>query len=302
MVSLPADVRHQIRSDHGVITRSAALAAGLSDRLICSLVTSGEWERLYRGVYRPATSPVTVESDILSACLAAGAGAVASHQSAAWMWGLLPRVPTRQAVSVLRGARPRLSGVAVHRSGDLDLRRVVMRRGIPCTPAPRTVVDLAAVASVRLVDDVVDRALMNRRVTVEDLQAEIERLARPGRAGVGPARASLQRRGHVGPPAPSVLESAILRMFRRCGITPLATERWVEGGRYRIDVAVTRAVAVEVDGYAYHSSAAAMAADHERRNTIRLGGIFLLVFTWIDVIRSPERVARQILAAIQCNR
>jgi hypothetical protein len=43
---------------------------------------------MYRNVYRICGAPVTELQLLVAAVFAAGAGAVASHRAAAWLWGL----------------------------------------------------------------------------------------------------------------------------------------------------------------------------------------------------------------------
>jgi hypothetical protein len=227
----------------------------------------------------------------------AGDDAIASHQSAAWLWDLLPP-PTRHAVTVRRGNGRSIPHVSVHRLSDAPL--VSVLRNIPCTNPLRTLVDLAAVAEHNAVVDAVDRALARRLVTVEGLEAEIRRLSRRGRRGAGVLRKVLTQRGMISGPPASVLESRTLRLLRSGGIEPLGREvKMGPDGCYRIDFTLDPTVAMEADGYTYHRSAEAKANDERRRNEIRLSGQFLLVYDWITITRDGRRVlaeCRQALA------
>jgi hypothetical protein len=161
-------------------------------------------------------------------------------------------------------------------------------------------VDLAAVAEHSAVVDAVDRGLARKLITVEGLEAEIRRLSRHGRRGAGVLRKVLAQRGMISGPSASVLESRTLRLLRSGGIEPLAREmRMGPDGCYRIDFTLDPTVAMEADGYTYHRSAEAKAHDERRRNEIRLGGTFLLVYDWITITRDGRRVlaeCRQALA------
>src|SRR5262249_20300649 len=158
------------------------------------------------------------------------------------------------AISVARGSRPRIAGVDVHNVNDLPV-QAIDRRQVPCANPLRTLVDFAAIARDWQLDDATDKALASRLLTVDAIESELSRLGRRGRTGVGRMRAALLRRGFVGAPHPSVLESRYLRLLYQAGITPLEAEVVVgEGGRYRIDTLLTPTLASEVDGYAHHSS------------------------------------------------
>src|SRR5262249_46381290 len=73
---------------HGVVTRSQARRAGLSDRQIDRCLTSGSLVAVHRGVFRHATHPETFRSRVQAAVLALGPGAAASHRSAVGLIGL----------------------------------------------------------------------------------------------------------------------------------------------------------------------------------------------------------------------
>jgi hypothetical protein len=115
-------------------------------------------------------------------------------------------------------------------------------------------------------------------------------------------RATLHRRGFIGAPAPSVLESRTLRLLHRSGVRPISCEVEVEGGLFRFDILLAVGLAMEVDGFAYHSSPEAKARDARRRNRIRMGGTFVLEYSWVDIVREPERVSREVLAALVAHR
>jgi hypothetical protein len=270
---------------------------GITAKQERGLLISGDWERLGSKVRRLAGSPSTPEQDLLAACLNGGPSAIASHQSAAWLWAIGP-LPERHAITINRNLSARLTRVDVHRPVDYPV-AVLMRRGIPCTNPLRTLVDLAGISPAAQLDEAVDRALASRLLTVAAIEAEIGRLARPGRAGAGRMRQALRRRGLSGAPHPSVLESRTLRLLRRFGIEPLATEvRIGPEGRYRVDIVLAPGVIMEVDGFAYHWDPEQAAEDKRRRTHMRLSGMVVLEYTWRDVTYDPHRVAREVRRAL----
>lgn len=285
-----------VRFNHqyGVITRAQAMADGMSPRQVTRAVEGGAWERLHAGVYHLRGSPMTPHAMLLAACLATGGRA--SHQSAAWLWGLLPGPPPQPTVSVQATAWGRQAGVVIHRRRDRAAERSPTWLKIPCTTPARTVVDLAGVVDRRCLDDAVDVGLALRRFTLADLAIELDRRSRSGRRGVGILRQALRERGYLGAPHPSVLESRVLRLLARGGIQPGGVEVKVLGadGRYRLDITLADQVAMEVDGYAFHADPVAMTRDHRRRNDLAGLGWTVLVFTWLDVTRDGERVLRTV--------
>jgi Transcriptional regulator, AbiEi antitoxin len=129
---------------YGLITTSQLLAAGLKRASISQRVRAGRLHPLYRGVYAAGHNRLSQEGRWMAAVLAAGKGAVLSHESAAKHWRLWRgRV---QGIDVLTpGNRRARKGVRVHRARALDRRDVTIHRGIPITTPARTLVDLASV-------------------------------------------------------------------------------------------------------------------------------------------------------------
>jgi len=291
-------LRRWLRTHHSLITRTEALRVGATDDHIQTRIRRGEWEVVFRGIYRDAATPRTPDQRLLAACLATGPYAVASHRSAAWLWGLIDQPPPAPEVTVPRGDQHgrRVRGVVAHQSADLDPSRTIVRRAIACTDALRTVVDLGAVVATRTLADAVDRALATRLVSVTGLLAEVGLVARQGRNGTRATRGLLTDRGLLGGPAPSVLESRMKRLFDRYNL-PSPHFEVVAGvhGEYRLDAAYPALrFAVEVDGYAWHSSPEHLQRDHSRRNRLQSQGWFILVYTWQDVVNDPARVAREV--------
>jgi hypothetical protein len=210
-------VARRFQAQYGVAGRQELRALGVSARLEQSKVASGEWDRPTPGVVRVVAAPRITEQALMIGIIAAGYDAVASHQSAAWLWDLLPP-PSRHAVTVRQGNGRSIPHVTVHRLGDQPL--VSVRRNIPCTNPLRTLVDLAAVAEHGPVVDAVDRALARRLITVEGVEAEISRLSRRGRRGVGVLRTVLAQRGMISGPPASVLESRTVRLRARAASSP----------------------------------------------------------------------------------
>jgi hypothetical protein len=287
------------RDQHGLVLRDQLLRGGFTRRQIEDRLAGGDWQRLHPGVYRSVLWPVSFEQRLLAACFSAGSGSVASHASAAWLWGLLADLPPRPSITIPVRAHPRLRGVELHRLSDLDPGRVSYRRGIPCTDPLRALVDLAATSKQATVARAVDQALSTRLVSGQALAAELERRAARGRRGVRPLRDHLTERGIIGAPRASVLEREAMQLLRRWGI-PVAGHEIKAGpdGRYRLDFMLVPPVAMEVDGYTHPWSPEAKAHDEARRNRLRLDGIFLLVYTWLDVRFDQFRMHRETTTAL----
>lgn len=105
---------------HGVVAARQLAAAGLPDYSVTRRVKAGRLHRLHRGVYAVGHAKLSFEGRCMAAVLAAGDTAVASHQSAAAVWGMLrPHTgPIDVTVPGDAGRRKR-RGISVHRSSTL---------------------------------------------------------------------------------------------------------------------------------------------------------------------------------------
>ena len=70
-------------------------------------------------------------------------------------------------------------------------------------------------------------------------------------------------------------------------------------GGYVVDIAFPGLrIAIEVDGWAFHSDRQVFQSDRVRQNQIALLGWQVLRFTWFDLTERPQRVLAQIRRAI----
>ena len=263
-------------------------------------------------MYALPSWPDSPKRRLLATCLATGG--VASHASAAWIWGLLDEAPVPPVVSVNHGrnpTRPRHGSpktiadgspepyrIVVHRSRDLRAGSISERNGVPTTNPLRSLVDLAGTIEPAALDDAIDVALAKRLVSVESLLAEARRRKRSGRQGPAQLVAHLERRRFVGAPAPSVLESRALRLLADAGIKVVNCETVVHKGRFRLDMELEHQVFVEVDGYAYHWSPEQKRNDDARRNQLRVLGAEILVYDWRAVMEGTGGILVREVKAI----
>jgi len=282
----------------GLVTHAQSITAGLTEEGIRYRIEVGRWRRAHAGVYVVAGAPWSWEQDVMAACLAAGPGAVASHRSAAVIWGLDGVASDVVEVSVPRPRCHRLRGVIVHRSTDLDRSTAMTRAGILVSSPVRTLVDLGAVVPARTVERALDQAVSRRLVSLAGVRRELEAVARKGRRGAGVLRDLLDERADAYTLIDSVLEAHMLRRCRNHGVAlPICQYEVREGNRFvgRVDFAFPHLrLAIEVDGYESHAGLAAFRHDRVRQNDLVAAGWTVLRFTWHDVTANPERVAASI--------
>lgn len=285
---------------HGVVVRDEALAAGLTPAQIRHRVSTGRWEVIWPGVYRPAGQPSNTLQQLFAATLATNG--VASHRSAGLLHGLLDREPTRPEISVATRRGHHLDGIRLHRCGDLSSCDITTVEGVPTTNAVRTVIDLGDRLSQAQLLVVTERALRMRLVHHDRLTRRFFQLARRGRNGIATARAVLTHLDPTLAPAESDLETLTIEVLRRHGLpAPVRQLEVIVGGRtFRLDLAYpTEQLVIECDGFATHGTRDAFERDRERQNLLVLDGWTMLRFTWQQICRNPDWVAEQVGRALQ---
>ena len=288
---------------HGLATRGQLRARGLTDRQIDVLWSSGRIHPVHRGVFRVLGSPASPEQRLLAACLAGGPDAVASHRGAAWLWGATACGELMPEITLPRAFHPEI-GAVVHRRlpSPLDSPHDhVTRRGIPTTTPLTTLVQLGAVTSEAIVRRTMDDFVSRTLVTVSGVVASLHRLGGRGRRGAGVLRRVLERRGLGLDDHDGGLEPLFADLCRQFDLPmPAYQVPIVLGGRpRRIDFAYARRrIAIEVDGYEFHSRFDVFEDDRIRGNELELLGWTVLRFTWHQVVHQPGRVAATIRAAL----
>lgn len=284
---------------HGHVTRSQVRRAGLSGEQAKTAITNGLLLVVHRGVYRMAGVPRTPEGVAMAATLGAGEGAAASHATAAWLWELVPDAPERPEVSVLVPRAPRLQGVTVHRTNELDPRWVRPRRGIPTTDPLRTMLVLGATLRRPEVADALERGVMRGLFSVASLEWVRAELAERGRNGCGVLRAILDERALGAARPDGMLEPRMAQLCARYGVErPVFQYRVVDSAGHfvaKVDFAYPDVRAfLEVDGYEVHGTPDAMEADFDRQNRLVALGWVPIRFGWRRLVRQSKQVADQI--------
>lgn len=248
-------------------------------------------------------APCSWEQDVLAALIWAGAGAAISHRSAAALWGFDGCAPDVVELTSHRVLRSRMAdGIVTHRYAALDADEITSLGPIRLTTPARTLLDLAAVVRPPRLEIALDSGLRRGLVTVEELHATLRRHARCGRRGIRPFRSALLERtpGYV--PPNSGLERKLARLIAESRLpSPVREHPVMENGRevYRIDFAYPdHMLAIEADGWAYHSDRVAWSADQVRANVLTVRGWRVLRFTLYDVTQRPAWVIDSIAQAL----
>ncbi|HEX5016729.1 MAG TPA: DUF559 domain-containing protein [Actinomycetes bacterium] len=285
----------RVRRQGGVFSRTQARAWGLSDRQIDRGLAAGEYVQAFGsrpGILMAAGTPWSHLSATWAALLSVGSPCALMGITAAanyrWcdpddvVWVAVPR---HRSVK----SQP---GVSVRRL-QLSARDVVTRNDMPLTAPPRTLADCLRFLPRHQASTILDRSQQRGGV---DLTA-VARLLTPRGRGTRQARMLLAAADGTAFAA----ERLLAAMMRDAGL-----EGWTPNFRLRlgeriavIDFAfVQQKVAIEVDGFAYHSDVERFKDDRSRQNALVNAGWVVLRFTWHDLVSEPERVIDEIRLAL----
>ncbi|BBY80353.1 DUF559 domain-containing protein [Mycolicibacterium pulveris] len=281
-----------LRRHDGVITLAQARRAGLTQKVVQRRVASGHWRRCTPGVYFVEDRPFTDAARIRAAVWGYGPQAAASGLTAAWWHGLTRFTPELVEVTVPRNSHGRSHDGCRVRRRDLEPPDVVERNGLRLTALDLTVLEAAVQrgGGARLMD-----SALQRRVELGQLWRT--HLRNKGRYGSPRARRLLLAASDG---ARSEAERLLLRLLRNARITGWKAN--YAFGPYQIDVAfAVLKIAIEVDGWAFHSDEEAFQHDRTRQNHLILYGWQVLRFTWLDLVEYPQRVLAAIRSAISAR-
>ena len=289
------------RRQHGLVTRRQARAAGLTDRQVEHRVATGRWTCVRPGVYAGGWVPPSAEQAVLAVVLSVGQPCVASHDTAARLWGLPVCAPEAIVVATSAGRRVRLAGVQQHRPGAWFLEDVTVHRRVPVTTVAKTLVDCGGALRPDALGRAVDEALRRRLVGLPDLTACVERLKAVRARRLRSVCIVLAERGALPERAANGGELEVLEALQRSGLPlPVTQHRVVVGGRTRrLDFAYPEArIALEFDGFAEHGLLrSTFDDDRVRGNDLRLAGGLVLHFTsrssMRDITETVDRALQQ---------
>ncbi len=281
-------------SQHGVISRTQLEHVGLGRGAITHRIAAGRLHPVQRGIYlvgHPAPGPLALETAALLAC---GTGSVLSHFTAARVLKILPAADDDIDVTVTLGRSGRRPGIRAHRRPPLAAPDVTRRHGLPLTAPALTVLELAAVSPMRTLERAVAEVLAQRLVRRRQLTDVLARC--PGRPGTRPLRSLLA--AEIEPALTrSDAEERLLALVRAAALPPAEANARV--GRHEVDVLWRSArLAVEVDGYAFHSSRTSFERDRLRDAELQAAGLRVMRVTWRQIVDEPMALVGRLAQAL----
>ncbi len=142
-----ATIAEFMATQHGVAHRRDVRRLGASARVEANRVATGRWREPQPHVFAINGSPATDRQQLLAAVLAAPIGTVASHRSAARLYGIPGFERAAPEILVPRPRRKvgQIVQAIVHHTTQLPPWQHWSRDAIPVTTVARTLFDLGAV-------------------------------------------------------------------------------------------------------------------------------------------------------------
>lgn len=157
----------------GYFTTAQSEALGVSRRALAYRVGTGDLVRIEYGIYRLAHYPSQPFEDIIVACLWAGEGSAASHDTALAIYGLTDAMPAKIHITVSAPFRGRRPGVIVHHAPLQEKDRTV-RDGVPLTTVDRTLADVARTSEMGSIVAAAEQALRRGLISARRLRKVAE--------------------------------------------------------------------------------------------------------------------------------
>jgi very-short-patch-repair endonuclease len=238
----------------------------------------------------------------MAAVLASAPDAVLSHHSAAALWMIRPNSRTTIDVTCPQKSRS-WSGIRRHHKA-LPPDEVTMEEGIPVTTVPRTIFDLSATESLKVVKALLREMEFRELRDSLSLWDLIERY--PGRRGIRKVRAALE--GLKDEPAgerKSPLEERFAPFLRKHRLPIPPFNQWITVGSKRFQVDChwpgTNQI-VELDGWQGHKSRSAFREDRARDRILHVHGYSVIHLTWSQLDDEPEAIASDLRVFLGIDR
>jgi hypothetical protein len=269
---------------HGVVATWQLAALGYGRNAVAKAAMVGRLHRVHRGVYVVGQRGITWHGRCMAAVLASYPS-VASHLSAAWIWGLLRSRPETIHLTSRRTRRAKRTFVT--HTADLARADMTRRDGIPVTSLSRTILDVAVTSRPRTVRRHLQVANDEKLLDLREMEDLLRRTK--GHRGQTKVRAALELYEEQPPFTRSGLEERFLEVMREAGLPEPSMNAFVEG--FEIDAWwEAERFGVELDVYETHGSRLSFEEDRERDDALLHAGIETTRVTGRRLDREPGAV------------
>ena len=269
------------------------VALGIDKKAISRWRSDGYLQWVLPRVYAVGHQAPSVEGELAAALLYAGPGAMLSHGTAAWWWGLIENRPSVINVSTPRRCRSR-GGIRVRERRDCER---AWHEGLPATTVAQTLLDFATGASLNRVRVALANAEYHELLDVGAVRA----LLGPGRPGSTKLRKALARHEPRLAYTRSPTEVTMFELCEDFGL-PLPevnarTAGWTVDFLWR-----NEGVVVEVDPHGNHHTPAQVDRDRRKDVALRAAGLTVNRYSRNQVEQTREVVAEDIAATLAKRR
>lgn len=286
-------------AQYGVFSRNQAAAAGHTPKSIRKRLESGRWINVLSDVFGLVGVAHRREQDLMAAHLWAGSDSVCCGRTSAGLWGACSLPSDLIDLCVPRKIHSPGKGLLLHRPVSLPPEDTTRKAGIPVTVLDRALYELAGLVSFPALERAVDEALRHRLVWLPALHARLECHAVQGRNGTTNLRRVLAERPLDYRATDSPLEDDFVKLVEAYSLPKPERQYRIEGVG-RVDFAYPDArIAIELDGYEWHSDRDPFQKDRTRSNRLGLGEWLVLRYTKNDVTLRAALVAEELRTALR---
>ena len=270
----------------GLLHRDHLTSMGFSTSSIHRLQAKGVWDRPLPSVLRLWRADDPWRQMVMALNIWGGESSTISHRCAGAVWGfdLIDRGSLEISLPSPR-KRP-TADVIVHRR-PIDGRDRARFEGLWITTPARTLFDIASCVDGSVLEVALHSAIRDGRTSLSRLRSVLERNARQHGAAV--FRSVIEDIASAGG-TDSVLETRFLQLIRRSSLPAPRRQYEVRDGCTfiaRVDFAYPEIrLAIEIDGYRFHSSRSQLRRDHRRMNLLQRAG-WLILFVSAEDLANP---------------
>jgi very-short-patch-repair endonuclease len=274
---------------YGIVSREQLAALGYSDDAVDRAIAAGRLHRWHRRVFAVGHTALSPHGLCMAAVMFRGEGALISYQSAAWLWGLEPKLEIPVNVSV-RWRGHAQDAIGLHHCPALRDEDVAVTERLPVTAVPRTLLDYASDAKQFRLERAIDRADRLGLLDVTAIDRITEEVRRhPGRIRLLRVMGIYREKGFTR----SGGEKRMLSALASAGVRRPLVNNFIEG--YELDFYWDRErFAVELDSWEHHRGRRSFEEDRKRQDELAMAGIETIRITGTRLRREPRQVARRI--------
>lgn len=279
---------------YGVVTGEQLNELGYSETAIKRAVATGRLHAWHRSVFAVGHQGLSPHGLCMAAVLFRGEGALISHQSAVWLWGMERKLEIPVHVSV-RWRGHAQDAIGLHHCPALRVEDMVETERLPVTGVARTLLDYASEAKPFRLERAIDLA---DRLDLLDLAA-IDRITdevrgHRGRVRLLRAMTIYREKGFTR----SGGEKRMLAALADVGIRRPLVNNFIEG--YELDFFwEEERLVVELDSWEHHRSRRSFEEDRDRQEKLSMAGIETIRITGTRLRREPHKVAMRIAAHLE---